>query len=232
MDDLEFRRRAYAEPNNKDETFLEKKNSSEENTQFVDELQHFDKKITDAMNIQPPEGLAERIMLSQKLDQHNQQKHRIKYGLSIAASVLLIFGLLFSFILPTQLSVDQEVLAHIYEELNHLDDHQNKNIIQVNNLLADYGAEIKQDIGKVNYLGSCDIANKKGIHIVLQGETGPVTVMMMPKIDVANTSTFSDNRFKGTIIQTAKGSMAIVGEKNESLDNIKQILQTNLSWVI
>ena len=67
MDDLEFRRRAYAEPNSEDEDFLQKKNESADNARFVDELKLFDEKINDALHVDPPEGLAERIKLNQTL---------------------------------------------------------------------------------------------------------------------------------------------------------------------
>ena len=42
----------------------------------------------------------------------------------------------------------------------------------------------------------------------------------------------SDNRFHGSIIPTGKGSIAIVGEKGESLDEIKKTLQNNFNWAI
>lgn len=233
MDDLEFRRRAYAEPNCQEKDFLDKKNSTDENVELVDQLQTFDQQITEAMNIQPPEGLADRIILNQTLGQHSQNKQRLQASLSMVASVLVVFGLVFSLLQPwSAIDLEQEVLTHVYDELDHLIEKQNKDSRHVNQALSSYGAELKQDIGQVNYLGSCNIANKEGVHIVLSGLKGAVTVMLLPHIKVEMEQTVSDTRFQGIIIPSGKGSMAIVGEKGELLDQVEEKIKNNLTWMI
>lgn len=232
MDDLEFRRRAYADPGCRDDDFLEKKNASEENIQFVNDLLVFDQEIKKSMNIQAPKGLAERIILNQTLGQHVQLKQRMRLAFSLAASILIVFSLSFTFLPVSNISLDQKVLAHIYEELDHLDEYQNNDIHRVNDLLASFGGTVNQEIGRINYLGGCNIANKKGVHMVLAGEKGPVTVMMLPDIKIENTQSISDGRFNGSIIPAAKGSMVVVGEKGESLEELKYKLKNNISWVI
>lgn len=233
MDDLEFRRRAYAEPNCQDKDFLIKKNQSSENTQLVDHIQSLDQQIEQAINIDPPQGLAERILLNQALDSHSQKKHHLRVALSMAASVLLVFGLVFSFLQPGPgIKLEQQVLSHVYDELDHLIEKQNKDIHHINQMLSSHGAELKQDIGQVNYLGTCNIANQEGVHIVLSGVKGSVTVMMLPHITIDTEHSISDDRFQGTILPTARGSMAILGEKGEPLDQVEKKIINNLSWVI
>lgn len=233
MDDLEFRRSAYAEPNCQDKDFLDKKNSTIDNIELIDQLQSFDQQITQAINIDPPEGLAERIILNQTLGYHSQNKQRKQAALSMVASVLVVFGLVFSFLQPwSTINLEQEVLTHVYDELDHLIEKQNKDTSHVNRVLSSYGAELKQDIGQVNYLGSCNIASKEGVHIVLSGLKGAVTVMMLPHIKVDMEQTVSDTRFQGIIIPSGKGSMAIVGEKGESLDQVEKLINNNLIWMI
>ncbi|MCW8955468.1 MAG: DUF3379 domain-containing protein [Gammaproteobacteria bacterium] len=233
MDDLEFRRRAYAEPNCQDKDFLDKKNEADENIELVDQLLVFDQQIKRAINITPPEGLAERIILNQALGQHTQNKQRVQVALSMVVSVLLMFGLVFSMLQPWPgINLEQQVLTHVYEELDHLIEKQNKDISHVNRALSAYGVEIKHDFGQVNYLGSCKIANKEGVHIVLAGKKGAITVMMLPQIKVDTEQSVSDGRFQGIITPLGKGSMAILGEKNELLDQIEQKIKNNLSLVI
>lgn len=232
MDDLEFRRRAYAEPGCQDEEFLGKKNASEESEKFVNDLLAFDYQIKDALNIPVPEGLAERIILNQTLGQHAQKKQGVKVIFSLVASVLIVFALMFAFLFTPNINLEQELFAHIYEELNHLDEQQYNDIHHVNNLLKSFGGTVNKEIGKVNYLGSCNIANKKGVHMVLAGKKGPVTVMMLPNINIENIQSISDDRFNGSIIPVTKGSMVIVGEKGESLEEIRHKLVNNISWVI
>ncbi|MFW2372933.1 MAG: DUF3379 family protein [Gammaproteobacteria bacterium] len=233
MDDLKFRRRAFAEPDCQNKDFLHKTKESKENTELVNHLHELDQKIKQAVNINPPEGLAERLILNQTLNHYSQNKHRTRAALSIAASVLLVFGLVLT-LLQTWSSNDleQQVLTHVYDELDHLIENQNKDTRHINHMLSSYGAELKQDIGQVNYLGSCNIANKEGVHIVLSGVKGSVTIMMLPHIKIDTEQNISDERFQGTILPAGKGSMAILGEKGEPLDQIEQTILNNLSWII
>jgi Protein of unknown function (DUF3379) len=232
MDDLEFRRRAYAEPDCQDDKFLAKKNASKESKTFVGDLQAFNYQIKDAMNTPVPEGLAERIILNQTLVQHAQKKQGVKVIFSLVASVSIVFALVFTFLFTSNIDLEQEVFAHIYEELNHLNEQQHNDIHHVNNLLKSFGGTVNIEIGEVNYLGSCNIANKKGVHMVLAGEKGPVTIMMLPNINIGNKQSISDGRFKGSIIPATKGSIVIVGEKGESLEEIRHKLVNNIRWVI
>ncbi|MCW9014830.1 MAG: DUF3379 domain-containing protein [Gammaproteobacteria bacterium] len=232
MDDLEFRRRAYAEPDCRDDEFLEKMKSSQDNQKFVTELQKFDQRIKEAMSIDVPEGLAERILLNQTLSQDDQKKQRIKLVFSIAASVLVMVSLFFVFSPSSNSNIDQQVLTHIYQELDHLNEHQNNDMQRINIMLRSFGGSLKHEIGQVNYLGSCNIANKEGIHMVLAGSKGPVTVMLLPQLDIDNTRFISDQRFSGSVFPVAKGSMVIIGGHGERLEEIKQKLESGISWVI
>jgi len=233
MDDLEFRRRVYADPKSQAADLLDKENESQDNRLFVEDLQQFDEKIKQAMSVEPPEGLAQRIILNQALNNHTQSKLHRRYMLSMAASFLLVLGL-FSYILQPVSGIDleREVFAHVYEELNHLNEQQGKDTSQFNEALKKHGGKFLGDFGKINYLGSCNIVNKKGVHLILAGSQGAVTVMMLPEIKVSVEQVISDDRFHGSIIPTGKGSIAVVGEKGESLKEIKQVLENNFDWVI
>ena len=233
MDDLEFRRKAYADPKNQENAFLDKKNASEDDRLFVEDLQLFDEKIKRVMNVSPPEGLAERIILNQTLNDYSQSKLRHRYLFSMAASVLMVIGLFFYiFQLGSGVNIEDEVFSHIYGELAHLSEKQDKDISHFNNALAEHGGKFVGDIGEINYVGSCSIVKKKGVHLILAGTHGAVTVMMLPEIKVDAEQRISDNRFHGSIIPTGKGSIAIVGEKGESLNEIKKSLQHNFNWAI
>ena len=234
MDDLEFRRRAYAEPDCQDKEFIEYKNKSIENTQFIDELIQLDESLKTALQINPSEDLLQRIKLKQTLDFHSSSRKRYRY-MSMVASVFMVFTLLFVYQPDThdrsELNLTESVLQHIYDELDHLHEKQNKSLSQVNTLLSRFGGNISELVGNVNYLGSCDIANKSGVHMVVQGEVGPITVMILPNISVSGKQEIFDKRFKGLIMPKGKGSIAIVGEKTESLILMKEKLVNHMRWI-
>ncbi|VAW57841.1 hypothetical protein MNBD_GAMMA11-1378 [hydrothermal vent metagenome] len=193
MDDLEFRRRAYAEPDSQDEDFLAYKNQTLENTRLIEELHSQDKSLKQAMQIAPPPDLAERIKLNQALGRHQTLRKRLQVS-TFAASVLLVLGLVFSVMPPTSMSLQQQ-------------------------------------IGQVNYLGSCDIASKKGVHMVVQGDIGPITVFMLPGVSVDSQQLIKDERFHGMITPGSGGSVVVVGEKGESLRVLQDKLNQYLVWI-
>ena len=233
MDDLEFRRRAYADPDNQDSDFVDKINQSNDNIELINQLHVLDRKIKQAMHIDPPPGLADRLLLNQTLEHHTHTRYRTRAGLSLMASVLVVFGLVFLWLQPwSGINLEHQVLTHVYDELDHLVEKQNKNIRDINQVLSSYGVELKHDIGQVNYLGRCNIANKEAVHIVLAGQKGAVTVMMLPDTNIDSQQAVSDGRFEGMIIPVRKGSMAILGEKGESLDQLETTIKNNLSWMI
>lgn len=234
MDDLEFRRRAYAEPDCRDAEFVAYKKKSSENIKFVEELRLLDEKLKQSLCIQPPEDLVQRIKLQQTLGDHQSTRQRLRIW-SAAASVLLAIVITFTYFAESTQLNDQEiaanVLQHIYYELDHLQERQTRTLTQVNNILAEFGVNMTGSIGEVNYLGSCNIANKKGVHMVVQGDTGPVTVMVLPDVALKREQFINDSRFKGLIMPVYKGSIAIIGGQSEPLQSLQEKLTEHMRWI-
>ena len=231
MDDLEFRRRAYAEPNNDDTDFVSKKNESPENRRFVEELQAFDQRLHDTLHVEPPEGLAERIKLNQALGAHRYNRARYRMLLSLAASIVLVIGMTLGFVqfMPRD-DLSGKLLTHVYDELHHLQDDFDYSLDNTNQVLAAQGIQLSKAVGRVRYVGKCEIDRQEGVHMVLQGRHGPVTVMMMPGRNIDEPMTVLDQRFHGSIEPLSSGSVAIIAEKNESIDELRQNLKDSLQW--
>jgi hypothetical protein len=65
MDDLEFRRRLLADPNDNDPELIKTKNQSTTNRHFSNELQQLDLQLKQALNVDIPDNLADRILFHQ-----------------------------------------------------------------------------------------------------------------------------------------------------------------------
>ena len=65
MDELEFRRRLYADPNELDEQLSSYVAQDAQREKLVADLQSLDKRLEQALNIEVPDNLAERIILNQ-----------------------------------------------------------------------------------------------------------------------------------------------------------------------
>ena len=89
-----------------------------------------------------------------------------------------------------------------------------------------------RDVGLISYAQSCVINGKTVPHLVLQGENGPITLLLMPDemIDVART--FMGERVNGVLIPHGSGSIAIIGENEQDLTEIEQRVVDSVEWSI
>jgi len=126
-------------------------------------------------------------------------------------------------------ALDQVVLQHINDELHHLQDHKNLSVQQVNSVLKDHGSKLKALPGRtINYAGACPIRNKQGAHVIVDSAEGPITVLFMPGEFVGQRSQLEDGRFQGIIIPTRQGSMAIVGEDPQQIEQLERELASQM----
>ena len=62
MDDLQFRRRIYADPNTRDEDMLAAIKSDPTKQSFTQELEDLDHKIFQALNVDVPSDLSDKLI--------------------------------------------------------------------------------------------------------------------------------------------------------------------------
>ena len=86
---------------------------------------------------------------------------------------------------------------------------------------------------EINVTEDClvDIENGlQGVHMVIQGDVGPMTVMVIPNTPVTEEMRISDERFEGVISPTPGGNLIVVGEKQESIQQFSTMLAANINW--
>jgi hypothetical protein len=94
-----------------------------------------------------------------------------------------------------------------------------------------FGAKIsEQSLGKVNFAGICMMRRNRGVHLVLRGEMGPVTVFFMPGERATKPMKLDSERFAGVIEPTTWGSIAVVGEQGEELMPVLHRVRQAVSW--
>lgn len=91
-------------------------------------------------------------------------------------------------------------------------------------------ATMNHDAGLITYAMSCSINGKDVPHLVIQGEKGPITILLMPHEKVAEARELEGENIHGLIIPVGDGSIAIVGGKEESLDRVQQNVVDSVSW--
>ncbi len=91
-------------------------------------------------------------------------------------------------------------------------------------------ATMDHDAGLITYAQSCIINGRVVPHLVIQGERGPVTILLMPEEKVSAAQLFGDDNIQGIILPVGDGSIAIVGEAGERLDEIQERVRNSVTW--
>lgn len=129
------------------------------------------------------------------------------------------------------LTLADELLAHI--------DHEPKSLVVTDLAVSDGRlasvipanvARLDHSAGLVTYAQSCRIKGKIVPHLVIQGEHGPVTILLMPDETVSAPQKISGENVNGVILPVGDGSIAIFGEREESLDRIEKKVLDSVTW--
>jgi hypothetical protein len=92
-------------------------------------------------------------------------------------------------------------------------------------------AGLAQPVGRVSYAKLCPFRGEMVAHFVVQGEKGPVTVMLLPHEEVDGPTPIDEEGFVGTIVpMEGGGSAAIVGMPDEDIELIQDRLQQAVRW--
>ena len=68
------------------------------------------------------------------------------------------------------------------------------------------------------------------MHMVVPGQQGPITVLIMPGEYLMQAQQVRSPRFFGVIVPTVYGSMAVVGEKLEPVEEVVEKMQRAIIW--
>ncbi len=170
-----------------------------------------------------PAGLRERLLAEGQSSARIQARtHR--RGIGLVAS-LMVIGVLYLYLPKQAEPLASDILDHVYGELNHLREVQPNASARLAAILNSQGQPFQALGLPVSYAGRCSVRNKPGLHFVLSGQQGPITVLVMPGQYVEHPIDIDDRRFHGGIYATPHGSFAIVGEAGERLAPIARRLR-------
>ncbi len=178
MDELEFRRRLLSDPNDRSEDIQHYIQQTPNRRRYVEQLHQLDESISEAMNIEVPDDLADRILFS-----HSKPKAHItltRKAMAIAASVLFVGGLLLGqinwghvVVSPAYANLDKIAVEHIKHEapfIKYVNEGVKCN--EFNNKLRAYSYQLNQDFPyHVYYLNHCGFdKNNHALHLVFASE--------------------------------------------------------------
>lgn len=125
-----------------------------------------------------------------------------------------------------------EIIAHMHHEPNALVvTARTVPQAEFDSVLHRGRAGLAGPVGQVSYAKLCPFRGRMVAHFVVQGERGPVTVLLLPEEHVARTTPIDEGGFKGTVVPIeGGGSVAVVGEPDEDLEVIRDRLVSAIRW--
>lgn len=236
MDELEFRTRAFSDPQDDRDDFRQAADSDPSRRRLLDELTHLDLEIRHATNAIPiPPGLQKRLL------RQSRPTLRARAPYLLAASVVATAGLGFSMIQTRpnaqDLAFHDALLNHVHREAPRYADAAEVSWSDVEAVLQASGARLAApgEIAALHltFANHCGFGGgERGAHLVAQGEHGPVSIIFTHNTPVAGPLKLKDERYKGRIIPLAQGNMAVIGEKPEELGRFEKVIMANLQWTM
>ncbi|MDJ0812274.1 MAG: DUF3379 family protein [Woeseiaceae bacterium] len=153
--------------------------------------------------------------------------------LAMAASVLLaaFIGMRMFGPGPEYSSLSEELLAHL--------DHEPYAMIvtdvpvsdaRLASVVPDDVARMDHGAGLITYAQSCNINGNEVPHLVIQGERGPVTLILLPDEKISAPQAIDGDNIKGVVLPVGNGSIALFGSPEEKFERIEKRVLDSVTW--
>lgn len=157
-------------------------------------------------------------------------------GLAAAAVVaaVLVAGI------PQQERGPEQLVGEILAHMDHEESSRQVTSVPVatrtlDRVVAPQVADMDQDIGLITYAMSCVINGRTVPHLVIQGNKGPVTLILLPEESIEASVPLSGENVHGVLLPVGNGSVAVIGQREDQLDEIGDIgrrLAQSVEWNI
>lgn len=128
-------------------------------------------------------------------------------------------------------SLESQVLAHVDHEPAALlptstpvDDRKLQRVVPTNI------ANMNQETGLITFAETCPINGNRIPHLVLQGKTGPITILLLPDEKISETKRLEGESVHGVIVPVGDGSVAIIGTREEQLEEVQRKVVDSVAW--
>ncbi len=232
MDELEFRRRIYADPETTDSDVVEAAKADESKRSFWNEQKQLDKQLKQALKVDVPEDLASKLIWQQSTDEFNRYKRRSRWYLAMAASVAFTIGIGLTMWYHQPLSIGGQALAHMqYAEMETAHSLLPADLNMVNAKLASFGGSFSEMLDGVEVVNYCHLSTVRSLHLIVDTPQGKMSVFVVPERgDVTVPSEFSDDQYRGESIKMRHANVMIVGDKDADLSEMKKAVSERIQF--
>jgi hypothetical protein len=231
MDFSEFKRLLGADPRNQDPEFLRARASSAEFEKEAAEADRLEALLDRAVSLPVPEDLMADIRSIPQRRSVSGPRRRA-WPLAMAAGLLIAVGAagLISQMDPSWGSVEDYVADHYRHDGATLLARADGEVAgEVQSLLAEFDvAALPALAGIIGVIKYCPTPDGKGVHMVLNSERGPVTVIYMPHTPVTDRKAITFDDREALLVALKSGSAAIIGSPQQQISDLYALIQESI----
>jgi len=231
MNFSEFKRKLGAEPLSGDPEIQRARESSPEFETAALEAEHFEEKLNRALSVSAPDGLVDELQAISQQPAETASRSSW-WRMALAASVLIAVGAagLTWKMNPSWDSVEEYLVDHYRHDGAKVLAMADESAAQdVQTLLAGFNVAaapaLADIIGLIKY---CPTPDGKGVHMVLNTQSGPVTVIYMPDTPVTDRQMLAFDNVEAILVQLNRGSAAIIGAGGLQVADYYAIVQSSI----
>jgi hypothetical protein len=233
MNCMEFRRILLTDPGVVDSAFAEHRRDCLACADAIERSAYFERRLRAAVNIDVPENLASSVLLRQSF--HSQAEPpwwRRGRVYALAASILLVAGLTFMGLTSRfeQRRLSEEFVALVNGAPYAMATSKPISSREISAALEPTGLDLAGSIGDVTFAGLCLVRGKLSGHIVVRGDSAPVTIFLIAEQLVADRASIRSNNYSGVVLAQGTGTIAIVSAPGESLDKVEARVRSAIRW--
>lgn len=230
MECLEFRRAAGSDPQHLTAEAAAHRDACPGCAEFLRHTLQLDEKIAAALRVPVPDRGSVVATPNIVAFPRIERRRWIALAASIVAGVL-VGSLLW--VAEPRTSLAEDVVKHMAHEPGAMvATSVPADQARVAAVLAADGIRLRPDAGMVSYAQTCLFRGEKVPHLVVQTDTGPVTVMVLRHEKVRAPMNFSDGSYSGTIVPAGPGSIAVIGhESRDVLDQVASRVIAAVEWI-
>jgi hypothetical protein len=150
--------------------------------------------------------------------------------LALAASVVLALVMAGGFwLLNPRPALAGEIAAHVDHEAGSWDKHEPVSAEALGSVLRQAGVSFDSSMPVV-YVMSCPFRGGHVPHLVVQTDSGPLTVMLLPREKIATRTEFSEHGYHGVLLPAGGGGIAVLTRGTEVPTVLAEQITSAVRW--
>lgn len=210
-----FRRKLLEDPNCRDPEFLAHREKCGPCNDEAGEVERLDSGLRDLFDSKPPADL------QHDLRRIPRRRFWVPTALAATLAGLTAFGAWW--MTAGTLNAEAAIVAEVVEHIEH-EPQAFTNTFLARDGWATLSPRVLVDTTEwnysVTYAAPCIVMEKKGLHLVLAGDEGPVTVLVIVDTEVGDSMLFHEADHRGVLRPLENGLLAVVSASGHSVDDL------------